>query len=203
VELDRTLAEHLPQLVPAEHLEVVSGDALQFDPADRFPADYKLVANLPYQITSPVFHRYLIELRRPSVMVVMVQHEVAQRITGSTSGESYLSILVKSVGTVEIARKVPPGAFFPRPNVSSSVLRVRPFSEPALDRARHRELLGLVRAGFSQPRKTIANSLAQGLGRPRSEIERLIESAGLELTARPHQLRLEDWSRLSQARRGS
>jgi 16S rRNA (adenine1518-N6/adenine1519-N6)-dimethyltransferase len=194
VELDPRLASLLPTLVPAEGLELVQGDALQVDPASWFANGYKLVANLPYQITSPILHRYLLQVRRPQLLVLMMQREVAQRITAGVGQASYLSILVRAVADTRVVRQVPPSAFFPPPRVSSTVLLLRP--RPDVDEATLRPLVALVRQGFTQPRKTLANSLAQGLGRRRSEVEAALAAAELAPSVRPQQLGVDDWRRL-------
>jgi 16S rRNA (adenine1518-N6/adenine1519-N6)-dimethyltransferase len=198
VELDPLLAEHLPALAPGGHLEVVQGDALCFNPAEHFSGAYKLIANLPYQITSPVLTRYLIETRRPTELAVMVQREVAERILAGPGRATYLSMLTTAVAEARLVRQVPPGAFFPRPKVTSAVLHIRPRPRPAVPPEQLTALLRLVRAGFTQPRKTVANSLAQGLERPRAEIERALTAAGLDPRRRPQQLDLADWQTLFQ-----
>jgi 16S rRNA (adenine1518-N6/adenine1519-N6)-dimethyltransferase len=191
VELDPRLASVLPRLVPADGLEVVSGDALEFDPAAHFAGGYKLVANLPYQITSPVLHRYLLQVRRPRLLVLMMQREVALRIAAGPGRASYLAILVQAVADLRVVRQVPPQAFYPTPKVSSTILALRP--RPNLDEASLVPLAELVRHGFTQPRKTLANSLAQGLQQPRARVEAALAAAGLEPSARPQQLSVDDW----------
>jgi 16S rRNA (adenine1518-N6/adenine1519-N6)-dimethyltransferase len=193
VELDPVLASHLPALAPGGCLKLLQGDALEFDPAEHFAGSYKLVANLPYQITSPALTRYLTQVRRPEVLVVMLQKEVAERIAAGPGRASYLSILVHSLADVRLVLRVPPGAFYPRPKVVSAVLRIRPLSEPDVPEELLSDFLQLVRAGFTQPRKTLANSLAQGLGVPRQLIERRIAAAGLEPRVRSQHLATGDW----------
>ena len=193
VELDRELVKHLPTLAAGHHLEVVHADALRFDPAERFRNGYKLVANLPYQITSPVLSRYLLEVPRPQVAVLMLQLEVAERIAAPVGQSSFLSILVQSVADVKILRRVPPGAFFPRPKVTSAVVRICPLSEAHVAATELQGFRDLARAGFAQPRKTLANSLALGLGIPRREAESLVIAAGLDPQRRPQQLGVADW----------
>jgi 16S rRNA (adenine1518-N6/adenine1519-N6)-dimethyltransferase len=200
VELDPQLARHLPRLAPGERLEVVHGDALRFEPAAHFRDGYKLAANLPYQVTSPVLSRYLVEVRRPNVLVVMVQREVAERIAAPGGRASYLSILVQSVADVRLVRQVSPGAFYPRPKVASSVLLIRPRDQPVVPERCLAEYLELVRAGFTQPRKTLANSLAQGLGLPRAAVEARLAAAGLDPALRPQHLATSDWLALLRAR---
>lgn len=193
VELERQLAAHLPTLVPSERLEVVLGDALTLDPAAYFENRYKLVANLPYQITSPVLRRFLVEVRRPAVLVLMVQRELAARVVAPPGAATYLSTLARAVADVEVRRSVPPGSFYPRPKVTSAILRLRPRQGAVVTDDQLGELLRIVRAGFTQPRKTIANSLAQGLGVPRSEAERMLNNAGIEPVRRPQELAVEEW----------
>lgn len=199
VELDRRLAGHLPNLLPDRRLEVLRDDALRFDPADHFPADYKLVANLPYQITSPVLSRFLIEVRRPKVLVLMVQREVAERIAAAPGHASYLSVLAQSVADVRLLRRVSAGAFYPRPKVDSAVLLLRERSDPEVSEALLARFLKLVRAGFTQPRKTVANSLVQGLELQRAEVGRALDAAGVDPRLRPQQLSVGNWLALLQA----
>ena len=198
IELDRDLAAALPGLVPA-NVEIIQGDALDFDPASRFDRPYKLVANLPYTITSPFLFRYLEIRPAPISIVVMIQREVAERITAREGALSYLAVAVQSVATVRLVRLVPPGAFHPRPKVESAVIRLDPRPEPLVPPERRARFLALVRAGFTQPRKTLANSLAQGLGVPRPEAAARLERAGIAPERRPHELSLENWRTLNDA----
>jgi len=195
VELDRDLAAALPRLVP-ENARIVAGDALALDPADHFAGPYKLVANLPYSITSPVLFRYLGVSPRPTLLVVMVQREVAERIAARSGQLSYLAVAVQSVASVRIVRLIPPGAFFPPPKVHSAVVRLDPLPTSLVPAERRDGFLALVRAGFAQPRKQLANSLAQGLGGPKSEALELLGRAGIAPERRPQELDLEEWARL-------
>jgi 16S rRNA (adenine1518-N6/adenine1519-N6)-dimethyltransferase len=182
VELDRDLAAALPRLVPA-NVAVIAADALAFDPADHFAGSYKLVANLPYNVTTPVLLRYLDVVPRPALLVVMVQKEVAERIAAGPGRRSYLTVAVQSAASARIVRLVSPGAFFPRPKVDSALLRLDPLPTRLVPDDRRAPFLRLVQAGFAQPRKQLANSLAQGLARPKSE-------------RRPQDLELAEWRAL-------
>jgi 16S rRNA (adenine1518-N6/adenine1519-N6)-dimethyltransferase len=198
VELDRDLASVLPRLVPA-NVDVVLGDGLELDPAAHFPGPYKLVANLPYQVATAVVARYLDARPSPAVLVVMVQKEVAQRITAPRGELSYLGVAVQSAATARLLRVVPPGAFFPRPKVDSAILRLDPLAAPLVEAERRAAFLRLVRAGFAQPRKQLANSLAQGLGTSRPVAAERIERAGLDPSRRPQDLGLDEWRALFDA----
>jgi 16S rRNA (adenine1518-N6/adenine1519-N6)-dimethyltransferase len=193
VELDRDLAAQLAGRLRVSNLEVVQDDALRFDPSEYFAGPYKLVANLPYQVSSPVLQRYLLEVRRPEKLVLMLQREVAERLAAPPGQASYLSILARAVASVRIVQRVPPTAFYPRPRVESAVVVLRPHDVPLVPEGQLGALLQFVRAGFQQPRRTLANSLALGLARPRMAVEFLIRSAGLAPEARPQALDVSEW----------
>jgi 16S rRNA (adenine1518-N6/adenine1519-N6)-dimethyltransferase len=195
VEIDRDLVARLPSTVPAENLEVIEMDALLLDPATLGLDEYTLVANLPYHITSPLLTRFLHEVRQPQRAVLMMQREVAERITAAPGHLSYLAIAVQSVAEVETIRQVPPSAFTPRPKVDSTVLRLTPRADAIL----HPEFLPFVRAGFTQPRKRLANSLSQGLGVPKGELDAFLAGHGLSEHIRPHELSIDQWHQLSSA----
>ena len=204
-ELDRELAAVLPRMLP-ENVEIVQGDALKLDPADYLAGPYKLVANLPYQITSPFLFRYLSIEPAPSVLVVMVQREVAERITAPAGDLSYLAVAVQSAARPRIVRLVPPGAFHPRPKVESAVVKLEPLAEPLVPPEQRTAFLDLVRAGFGQPRKQLLNSLEQGFSQARgrrawsrAEVRALLERAGIAAERRPQELRLEEWRTLFEA----
>lgn len=199
VELDRDLAAALPGLVPAPNLEVVPGDALAFDPSERFPGPYKLLGNLPYSISTALLSRYLLEVRRPCCLVAMLQREVAERMVASDGRSSYLSILVAAYGRARVIRRVPPGAFVPPPKVTSAVVALDLSNPPALEPPAMADFLALVRAGYTQPRKTLLNSLAQGLQRSKAEVAERLASAGVDPATRPERLCLDDWLRLHRA----
>jgi 16S rRNA (adenine1518-N6/adenine1519-N6)-dimethyltransferase len=205
-ELDRDLAAALPRLVPA-NVEIVQGDALKLDPANHFQGPYKLVANLPYQITSPFLGRYLSLHPGPTVLVVMIQREVAERIVARPGELSYLAVAVQSAATPRIVRLVPPGAFYPRPKVESAVIKLEPLAESLVPPSERPTFLALVRAGFGQPRKQLLNSLHQGLTQEtgprdawsRDDVRALLERAGIGTERRPQELALPEWRALYDA----
>jgi 16S rRNA (adenine1518-N6/adenine1519-N6)-dimethyltransferase len=197
-ELDRDLAAVLPRLLPA-NVEIVQGDALKLNPADFLSSPYKLVANLPYQITSPFLFRYLSLEPAPSLLVLMVQREVAERITAPPGALSYLAVAVQSAARARIVRSVPAGAFHPRPRVESAVVKLEPCADPLVPSQQRQPFLDLVRAGFGQPRKQLVNSLEQGLRDSpgptwtRADVRDLLGRAGVSPERRPQELRLGEW----------
>jgi 16S rRNA (adenine1518-N6/adenine1519-N6)-dimethyltransferase len=197
VELDERLAAAIPELLDhPRNLSVVRADALAIDPAVLVGGDYKVVANLPYHITSPLLRRLLEARPPPRLLVVMVQREVAERIVAPVGQLSYLTISVQLYAQARIVRTVPAAAFHPRPKVESAVLRLDVRPEPAVVAAAPGAFLRLVQAGFKQPRKQIRNSLAEGLGRRPADLDAPLRTAGIDAARRPQALSLQEWARL-------
>jgi 16S rRNA (adenine1518-N6/adenine1519-N6)-dimethyltransferase len=199
VELDRRLYPYLHTiLAPFPGSRLVEGDALEFDPAALIPAPYKLVANIPYYITSAILRHFLESEYRPVRIVLMVQKEVAQRIVASPPDMSLLAVSVQFYGRPKIWATVPGGAFFPPPKVDSAILLIETFAPherpcPNVDPARFFEI---VRAGFGQKRKQLANSLTSGLALDKALIQKALQNAGLESTRRAESFSLDEWNRL-------
>ena len=201
VELDDRLAALLREHLAAfPNVTVINGDILGIDPADLLreagASEYKVVANLPYYIASPVLRHFLEASPRPTSMVVMVQKEVAETIAARPGDMSLLSVSVQFYGEPEIVGHVPARCFHPAPDVDSAVLRIRVHAVPGVAVSDVDAFFGLVRAGFSASRKQMVNSLSQGLGRPRSEVQALLKEAGIEGRRRAETLSLEEWARL-------
>jgi 16S rRNA (adenine1518-N6/adenine1519-N6)-dimethyltransferase len=198
VEIDPQLAAALPR---AETLSVVNADILTFEPASVFDTPYVVVANLPYHITSPVL-RHLLASGPPSArrLIVMVQAEVAERVTAGPGTFSALAVSIQAQAAVEWVLKVPRSAFFPAPKVDSAVIRLTPKAIPLVAPEHMDAFMDVVHAGFKQPRKTLLNSLTDGLGGDRQQAARLLENAKIDPASRPQTLDLADWLRLYTAR---
>ncbi len=206
IELDTNLAGILKQtLASFNNVTTINEDVLKIDPATLLgehlpevisPFRYKVVANLPYYITSPVLRHFLEASVKPRVMVVMVQKEVAEEITAKPGRMSLLSISVQLYGEPTIVGYVPAQSFYPAPDVDSAILKVALYPQPAVELTDREGFFKVVRAGFSAPRKQIANSLAHGLGLPKDEALSLLEKAGIVSQRRAETLTLEEWARL-------
>jgi 16S rRNA (adenine1518-N6/adenine1519-N6)-dimethyltransferase len=193
VELDRHLAEQLAADLPT--VEVINQDVLAFEPTTSFEGPYTVVANLPYHITSPALRHLLAD--QAQRLVVMVQAEVAERIAARPGEMSALSISIQAQARVHIMRRVPASAFYPRPKVDSAVLVLEPLGvDRAVPVADFDRFVTLVQAGFKQPRKTLANSLADGLGARREDVMRKLHTADIDPGLRPQALAVNDWVRL-------
>jgi 16S rRNA (adenine1518-N6/adenine1519-N6)-dimethyltransferase len=201
IELDRRLYPYLHQALAAyPGARLVEGDALEFKPSELEPEPYKLVANIPYYITSAILRHFLESDHRPLKTVLMVQKEVAQRIVAQPPDMSLLAVSVQFYGKPKIWSYVPAGAFFPPPKVDSAVLVIETYSPeelpcPGVDEAR---FFKVVRAGFSQKRKQIANSLAAGLAPEldKSQVQTALAAAGIENSRRAESLTLKEWAAL-------
>jgi 16S rRNA (adenine1518-N6/adenine1519-N6)-dimethyltransferase len=211
VEIDSKLAAILRQiLAPADNVTTINGDILGIDPVDlsqelagRFPGaispfKYKVVANLPYYITSPVLRHFLEASVKPQTMIVMVQKEVAEAIVAEPGQMSLLSISIQFYGEPTIVGSVPARCFYPAPEVDSAILRINVYPKPVVAVTDVQSFFEVVRAGFSASRKQMVNSLALGLGLPKTEVLPLLEAAGIAPRRRAETLTLDEWARLWQ-----
>lgn len=206
VELDSHLAELLrKELHSFGNITVVNRDILEVDPeallkeAISFQVDplcYKVVANLPYYITSAVLRHFLTARLKPGGMVVMMQREVARAIVAKPGDMSLLAVSVQFYGKPTVVRTVSARSFYPAPEVSSAILKIELYPHSPLPVTDEASFFELVRAGFTNPRKQITNSLAQGLGIPKADVLSLLEKAGIAHERRSETLTLEEWARL-------
>lgn len=199
VELDARLFPALEAtLAPYRNVRLVQGDILKLDPAELTQAaDYLVVANIPYYITSALIRHLLESPPRPRRIVLTVQQEVASRICALPGEMSLLALSVQVYGRPQVRAHIPAGAFYPPPNVDSSVLCVDIYVEPVIPFALLDTFFSLARAGFSQKRKTLRNSLSAGLRLAPSETEKMLAAAGIEPRRRAETLSLEEWRVLS------
>jgi 16S rRNA (adenine1518-N6/adenine1519-N6)-dimethyltransferase len=203
VELDDTLARLLKErLSQLPNLTVINEDILKLDPQTLLSAtsvrspQYKVVANLPYYITSPVLRHFLESSAKPVRMIVMVQKEVAQAIVAEPGERSVLSVITQFYGKPSIVSYVPARSFYPAPEVDSAVLRIDVYPAPKVNVSDAKGFFQMVQAGFTARRKQIANSLAQGLKLPKAEAARLLNKAEISPQRRAETLTIEEWAKL-------
>ena len=202
VETDRHLVPVLRSVVEGVGAEVVEGDALELDLAAllaaRSPGPWSLVANLPYNVATPLVLRTLVEVPAVAELLVMVQREVGERWVAGPGDPAYGAVSVKVAYWSEatLVGRVPPTVFVPRPKVDSVLVRLLRREQPAVDPAvvPYARLEAVVRAGFSQRRKMLRRSLA-GTVEPEA-----FESAGVAPSARAEELGVEAWGRLARVR---
>lgn len=202
IELDQTLIPLLQnELSGATNVAIVHGDALEVDFAvlaqeavarhgQSFSA-IRFVANLPYYITSAVIRRILECDLAIQVIVLTVQLEVAQRVVALPPHMSLLAVSVQFYGAAELLFRIPGGQFYPAPEVESAVLRITPHT---VSYDADREIFfRWVRAGFSQKRKQLRNTLAAGLGITRTEVEKILLKSDIDPSRRAESLGMAEW----------
>lgn len=186
LEKDARLIGLLREKFAGEDFEVVEGDALTFVP----PKKYKLVGNIPYYITGALLRKFLSEINQPSVLVFLMQKEVAERIARSKK-ESILSLSVKVYGVPKYIKTVPRGAFNPPPKVDSAILAVEHVSRKHFTNSAHEEnFFALVKKGFGSKRKMLSGNLGKGYAEK-------LQALGLSEKVRAEDVPLGAWLELA------
>lgn len=198
VELDADLIPPLRAIAsPYENVHIVHGDILELDPGELIhDADYLVVANIPYYITSAIIRHLLESQPKPRRIVLTVQKEVAGRVCAEPGDMSLLALSVQVYGKPRIAARIPARAFFPAPKVDSAVLTVDVYSNPLIEPKLLDAFFKLIKAGFSQKRKTLRNSLSSGLRIPPAKAAELLTNAKIDPMRRAETLGIEEWRRL-------
>lgn len=195
VEFDEDLARKLPGQFPGKNLEVIQSDILSFD-LSGLPAGYKVVANVPYYITSKIVQTLLTATNKPAVAVLLIQKEVAERLAAQPGDMSILAVSAQVFAEVTLGDVVPAELFTPPPKVNSQVVILRTRATPLITPAEEKDFFRVVKAGFSAKRKKLRSSLAGGLSVSKDEAVRLLEQAGISPDARAEDLALADWSNI-------
>jgi 16S rRNA (adenine1518-N6/adenine1519-N6)-dimethyltransferase len=200
VELDADLLPPLKQiLAPYQNVHLVHGDILKLSPEDLITrSDYLVVANIPYYITSAVIRHLLEAEAKPRRIVLTVQKEVAERICAQPGDMSLLALSVQVYGKPHIAERIPAEAFFPAPKVDSAVLVVDIYTSPLIREELLDSFFKLIKAGFSQKRKTLRNSLSSGLHISPAQAAELLTQAGIDPQRRAETLSIEEWETLTE-----
>lgn len=198
VELDKKLAADLPKKVKADNLKIVSQDILTFD-FTGLPPNYKIVANIPYYLTSHLVRVVSETPNPPAIAVLLVQKEVAQRVTAKPGSMSILSVIAQLHWQASLDQAVPAKLFTPPPKVDSQILVMKHRPNPLFTDVNTKDFFRLVKAGFAQRRKTLLNSLSSGLHLSREEMEKILRAAGIDPKRRAQTLSLDDWHTLYRA----
>jgi 16S rRNA (adenine1518-N6/adenine1519-N6)-dimethyltransferase len=199
VELDDRLLPALQnELADLDNVAIIHGDVLDQDMARLFAGPYKVVANVPYYITGAILRHLLGGAHKPSIMVLTVQKEVADRLTAVPPNMSLLAVSVLYYGTVEQVKTIKAGAFWPRPDVDSAVIKVQAHPQPTVSEEQEQFFFKIVRAGFSQKRKQLQKNLRQ-LGVSRKNIDFALTEADINGTRRAETLTLDEWVALVKA----
>ncbi len=206
LELDQALIPILEsQLSDLDNVTLIQGDVLKLRPAPLIDearqelgashVHYKVVGNLPYYITSAILRHLMEADRRPSLMVITVQHEVAKRIVAEPGDMSLLAVSVQFYAEPELLFRIKPGSFYPAPSVDSAVVRLQVRPSPPLPDEEIATFFRVVRAGFSQRRKQLHNAISAGIGEPLSKHEAAarLDETGLDHRRRAQTLSVDEW----------
>jgi 16S rRNA (adenine1518-N6/adenine1519-N6)-dimethyltransferase len=198
VEFDDSLADELPLRVKdsAGKLQIIKQDILKFNLND-LPKDYKVCANIPYYLTSHLLRLLSESTNRPSRVALLVQKEVAERVSAKPGQMSLLSVSTQMYFEVAVGRVVPANLFLPPPKVDSQILILTRRAEPLFNGVDERQLFKVVKAGFSERRKKLRSSLSGGLGIPKAKTDELLQKAGIDSNLRAQNLSLQDWLKLT------
>ena len=198
IELDERLFPPLESVIaPYDNIRLIHGDVLDMEPNEIIEqSDYLVVANIPYYITSAVIRHLLETNPKPRRIVLTIQKEVAERICAGPGDMSLLALSVQVYGQPHIATRIPAGAFYPAPKVDSSVLAMDIYPTPVIPTEQLDNFFLLIKAGFSQKRKKLRNSLSAGMRLSTDETEKLLHKADIDPQRRAETLSLEEWGNL-------
>jgi 16S rRNA (adenine1518-N6/adenine1519-N6)-dimethyltransferase len=207
VEVDRDLIAITQEVTAAyPNVKTINADILSLDLpqmlSDHFgDARVKVVGNLPYYITSPIIARVIEARARIDLVTLMVQREVAERLNASPGTKDFgsMSVFVQFYTETEIVAHVSKNVFYPPPEVSSAIVRLRPRSTPAVDVPCEQTFLDVVHCGFGRRRKTLLNSLSDcsALGLSKEQVARVLHDAGIDPSLRAEVLSLEDFASIA------
>lgn len=200
VELDQRFIPILQtELAYFDNVRLIHGDILTQNLDALFAGPYKVVANVPYYITGAILRHLLSAQNKPTIVVMTVQKEVAERVTAVPPHMSLLAVSTQLYGDAELITTLKAGAFWPRPDVDSAVLRLTLYSDPLLPLAEEEKFFALVKAGFSQKRKQLKNNLQQ-LGYNQAEVTAVLQAAGVDGRRRAETLTIHEWLAIHQQR---
>lgn len=204
IELDKSLIEVHKETLNYDNIKIIYDDFMKVDVdkliEEEFEGmDVKLVANLPYYITTPIIMKILEEKFKISKIVVMVQKEVAERLNAKPNTKEYgaISLAVQYRANTSIAMIVPGSVFMPRPKVDSAVISLSILKEPRIKVQDEKMLFSVVRASFGQRRKTLLNSLSNILKCPKEQIKEVLENVNISPTVRGETLTLEQFGKIA------
>ncbi|MEO8065610.1 MAG: rRNA adenine dimethyltransferase family protein [Candidatus Doudnabacteria bacterium] len=179
----------------SSQIRLFNDDILKFHVAENIKGEYKVVANIPYYLTSKLIQNFLENVHQPKLLVIMIQKEVGERIVAGPGKLSMLGISVQIYADAEIAAQVPRQSFWPVPEVDSVILKILPRNKYS-QITDHRLFFRILKMAFAGKRKQIANSLSNGLNKPKEDITKMLRLASIDPTTRPQDVKIEQWIEL-------
>lgn len=194
IEKDKKLTEILKQNAP-ENVEIINKDILKLNIVDYLPKKYKLISDVPYNISSPLIKIFFEDTtQKPSLAVLMLQKEFAQKILAKPPYASSLGIILQSLCNIKKISDIAPDSFWPKPDVKSSLMLFKIKKFPLLKN----ETFAIIRKCFIFKRKKILKTLTQILNKNSKEIEKIFINNNININARPQNLSLNDWQNIEQ-----
>lgn len=207
IEKDEKLAASLRATLKTEkiqNVEIIEGDILQIysDILIRYcpqTTNYKLIANIPYYLTTRIFRTVFEQAIKPSLILFTIQKEVAQRITAHAPRMSILSLSIQAYGKPKIIKHVPASCFYPKPSVDSSIIKISNITDDFFTNnpVPEKDFFNVIKIGFSSKRKQLAGNLAAGIKIPKENIRAVFTELNLNPRARAEQLTLNQWAHLA------
>jgi 16S rRNA (adenine1518-N6/adenine1519-N6)-dimethyltransferase len=199
VEIDANLIPILREVTREySNIEVIHGDILAIEISDLITSStFQVIANIPYYITSKIIRYLMTGSIKPQRIILTIQNEVAERICALSGKQSLLSLGVQVFGHPTIESKIPAGAFFPIPKVDSAIVRIDMFPSPLVPAEYLETFFYLAKAGFSQKRKNLRNSLSAGTSLDKNSCEQLLQSTGIDYQRRSETLSIAEWQSLA------
>ncbi len=192
IEKDRGLVPMLRrQLSGLKNVEIIEADALRFN-YDGIKGKYKVISNLPFYITSPLIRLLLETKNQPSLIVLLIQNEVADRLAAHEPKMNLLAACAQFYAKIQKIVEVPKECFSPRPKVNAAIVKIIPIKQE-LSQANRDLFFRIIKAGFSHPRKIALNNLRAGLKLDKTQAGKWFESCGIDLKARPQNIGLKNW----------
>lgn len=195
VELDERLAKDLIDRFPAPQFTLNMLSILDFD-LSSLPEDYKIVANIPYYLTSNLLRKLTEASNKPSIAALLVQKEVAERVVAMPGDMSVLSVAVQFYYETSVHQVIPAKLFQPPPKVDSQILKLTNRQQPLFTDTDIKKYFRVVKAGFSERRKKLRSSLSGGLHISKQEAEELLKKVGINPDQRAQELSLQAWHKL-------
>jgi 16S rRNA (adenine1518-N6/adenine1519-N6)-dimethyltransferase len=199
VEKDKRMVEILKERLKEEkieNVEIVNEDILKFLPSFKLKWSYKVVANIPYYLTSRLIRNLLEMKRKPKLIVLMVQKEVAQRICAKPPKMNLLAVSVQFYAKPEIVSFVSKNCFWPRPKVDSAIIKISSIKKQKATKE-EKLFFKIVKAGFSHPRKQLINNLSEGLRKDKKIVEEWLLSCSISPNKRAENLSVKDWKKIA------
>ncbi len=192
-ELFAYLSEKYQEYISRKKLTLIHGDILDIDDSSYLQPDknYKIIANIPYNITGQIIRKFLTATHKPTSMVLLVQKEVSDRIVARDGKESLLSLSVKLYGTPKYIKKVPARDFSPAPKIDSAILQIKDIKAPSLTKAEEELFFEILHSGFAHKRKMLIGNLSEKY--PKEEIAQIFSALSLSEKIRAENVLLRDW----------